>query len=140
MAEGFARTYGRGLVTPASAGLSPAMRVDSNAIRAMSDVGIDIEEQFPKPIEMMARMQFDLIVNISGYSLPVPVSAPVHVWEVADPVGRSEDEFRKARDLIQKLTIQLIDELERTPEVEAETEKVDHESALARRRLLRKIP
>lgn len=140
MAEGFARTYGRGAITPASAGLSPAMRVDPNAIKVMSDIGIDIGEHFPKPVEMMARMQFDLIVNISGHSLPVPFSAPVHVWEIADPVGRSEDEFRKARDLIQKLTIQLIDKLERTPEVEAETEKVEHESALSRRRLLRKIP
>lgn len=110
MAEGFAREYSAGKVTPASCGLSPAMRVDPKAVAAMEDIGIKIKDHFPKPIQMLARTEFDLVVNISGHSLPVPFSCPVRTWEVADPVGKSEDEFRKARDLIQKLTLQLVNE------------------------------
>ncbi len=110
MAEGFARTYGCGKVTPGSCGLNPAMRVDPKAISVMKDIGINIEDHFSKPIQMMAGVQFDLVVNISGHSLPVKFDAPVMKWDVADPIGKSEDEFRKTRDLIQKLTLQLINE------------------------------
>ena len=111
MAEGFARSYGNDQVIPASCGLHPAMTIDPKTVAVMSDIGIDVKDQFSKPIQMMAKMEFDLVVNISGHQLPVAFQAPVRKWDIPDPVGKSEEEFRKTRDLIQKFTLQLLDEV-----------------------------
>lgn len=111
MAEGFARAYGWDVCVPASAGVAPATRVDPNAVRLMGDIGIDISSGFPKHVAPMTRLGFDRIVNISGRPMPVEVSVPVIEWDVADPVGAPDDDYRRARDLIQKLTIGLIAQL-----------------------------
>jgi arsenate reductase len=111
MAEGFARILGRDIVVPASAGVSPAARLDPLAAEIMDDIGIDISGHFPKHAAAMTRTPFDLIVNISGHELPPGFSAPVIEWEVADPIGLPEEEYRRTRDRIQKLTLRLIDEI-----------------------------
>ena len=109
MAEGFARVYGRDVVVPASAGLTPAVGTDPAAIRVMGDIGINISESFPKLFGPMLKMDFDLIVNMSGRTLPGNVTAPVIDWPVVDPVGGPDEEYRKTRDLIQRLTLHLVD-------------------------------
>ncbi len=120
MAEGFARVYGFDVVAAASAGVSPAGKIDPTAVRVMEEIGIAIADGFPKHYQAMARMEFDLVVNMSGRTLPqLPADAPLAraprvEWEVADPVGRAEDEYRRARDLIQRLTLPLVDELRRS--------------------------
>jgi arsenate reductase len=115
MAEGFARTYGFDCVTAASAGVSPAGSIEPTAVRLMDEIGIDISEGFPKHYRTMAeRMQFDLIVNMSGRPLPGETKLPVREWEVPDPVGKAEDDFRRTRDLVQKLTLKLVAELRTT--------------------------
>ena len=48
MAEGFARAYGGDVMEAASAGLSPAVAVPPDTIRAMDEKNIDIRGQFPK--------------------------------------------------------------------------------------------
>jgi arsenate reductase len=115
MAEGFARVYGWDCIIPASGGLAPATRIDPTAVRLMSDIGIDIVEQFPKYYDIVAQMGFDRIVNISGHSLPGdPPTCPITVWSVEDPVGKAEERYREARDQIQKLIIGLVDEVRRS--------------------------
>ncbi len=109
MAEGFARVYGRDVVVPASAGLTPAVSTDPAAIRMMADIGINISESFPKLFGPMLKMDFDLIVNMSGRTLPGTITAPVIDWPVVDPVGGPDEEYRKTRDLIQRLTLHLVD-------------------------------
>ena len=111
MAEGFARVYGRDVVVAASAGLTPAVNTDPTAIRVMADIGISIAESFPKLFGPMLKMDFDLIVNMSGRTLPGTINAPVIDWPVTDPVGGPEEEYRKTRDLIQRLTLYLVDEV-----------------------------
>jgi arsenate reductase len=112
MAEGFARVYGWDCLVPASGGLTPANRVDPTAVKLMSDVGIDIVEQFPKFYDIVAQMGFDRIVNISGHPLPGdPPTCPVTVWTVDDPVGKADEQYREVRDQIQKLIIGLVDEI-----------------------------
>jgi arsenate reductase len=111
MAEGFARVYGRDVVVAASAGLTPAVNTDPAAIRVMADIGSSIAESFPKLFGPMLKMDFDLIVNISGRALPGKITAPVIEWPVVDPVGGPEEEYRKTRDLLQRLTLHLVDEV-----------------------------
>lgn len=116
MAEGFARAYGWDVIKPASAGLMPALAVDPTAVRVMEEIGISISDAFPKHFRTLAdRLSFDLVVNISGRPLPGGSTAPVQEWEVPDPVGRTDDDYRRARDQIQRLTLTLINQLRAAP-------------------------
>ena len=112
MAEGFASRYGGDVLVPASAGVAPAMTVASDTIRAMDQKNIDLRDHFPKSLKHLARIPFDLIVNMSGRALPEP-AAPVRDWEIEDPIGREFPVYCEVRDQIERLVMELILELRR---------------------------
>ncbi len=111
MAEGFARTYGADVIEPESAGLAPGWGVAPQTRMAMAEKNIDLDEQFPKPFDIMPLDRYDIVVNISGFPLPKPVRGRVVEWDVADPVGKSDKAIREARDQIENLVMRLILEL-----------------------------
>ncbi len=109
MAEGFARAYGHDVMTPVSAGLSPAMMVDPNTKAVMGERGISLEEQFPKPLEMGLQPLPTLIVNMSGVALPAAASGIANeTWRVRDPVGEVAGVHREVRDEVEGLVMNLI--------------------------------
>ena len=85
MAEGFARAYGKDVMTPESAGLAPAMAVPIETTQTMAEKNIDISAQFPKPVSMFPQGHFDRVVNMSGY--PMPSFPMATEWKVRDPIG-----------------------------------------------------
>ena len=87
MAEAFARVYGQDALVAASAGLTPAMAVAPDTVRAMAEKEIDLRDQFPKSIRHLRRSQFDLVVNMTGLALPDGIGATVVEWSVPDPVS-----------------------------------------------------
>jgi arsenate reductase len=109
MAEGFARTYGSDVMIPASAGIYPAMMVPDETRETMAEKNIDVSDQFPKPVGMFPDNQFDIVVNMSGYSVPGYPQASE--WKVDDPIGGTPDEYRATRDRIEHLVMKLIVEL-----------------------------
>jgi arsenate reductase len=110
MAEGFARAYGPDVITPASAGLAPAMGVVRDTKKVMAEKNIDISDHFPKAIRHLGRAQFDLVVNMSGMEIPeaVALKVPVIDWDVEDPVLMEYEDHCKIRDQIEKLVMKLI--------------------------------
>jgi len=113
MAEGFARAYGSDVMVPASAGLAPATRVARDTLDAMNEKGIDLRDHFPKAIRHLGRIEFDLIINISGQKLPASMKAPARDWDVEDPVGMNYEDHCDVRDEIERLVMELILELRR---------------------------
>jgi arsenate reductase len=111
MAEAFARAYGSDVLVPASAGLAPASRVAPDTIEAMNDKGFDLRDHFPKAIRHLGRVEFDLVINMSGEPLPDTVRCEVRAWDVEDPVCLSYEEHCAVRDEIEKLVMTLILEL-----------------------------
>ena len=111
MAEGFARTYGKDVMTPESAGLSPMMVVPEETRETMAEKNIDISPQFPKPVSMFPQGHFDMVVNISGR--PVPGYPETLEWKVNDPIGGTDEEYRATRDQIENLVMKLILDLRR---------------------------
>jgi arsenate reductase (thioredoxin) len=111
MAEGFARAYGKDVMSPCSAGLAPAVAVPFETRRAMMEKNIDISNQFPKPVNLLSDQPVDLVVNMSG--LPLRGFSAIRDWEVRDPYGDSEETYRKVRDQIETLVMKLIMELRR---------------------------
>ena len=113
MAEAFARTYGADVLIPASAGLSPAMKIATDTLKAMADKNIDLRDQFPKALRHLGRSEFDLVVNLSGSSVPEDLASRTKVleWEVDDPVFMKYDQHCEIRDQIEKLVMSLIIDL-----------------------------
>lgn len=111
MAEGFARCYGSDVLIAKSAGLNPATNIMPMTRKIMSERNIDLGDVLPKPITDHQGDTFDLIVNLSGRSLPADLRAPVRDWKVKDPMGQKEQAYREAADEIERLVMQLILEL-----------------------------
>jgi len=113
MAEAFARAYGSDVMYPASAGLAPATEIAPDTMEAMRAKSLDLRDQFPKHLRHMSRVQFDLIVNMSGMELPSALNARTVEWDVPDPVMMEYEEHCEVRDLIERKVMQLILELRR---------------------------
>jgi arsenate reductase (thioredoxin) len=112
MAEAFGRAYGSDVLAPASAGLAPAMKVPDDTIRAMDEKNLDLRAQIPKSLSDLGGNEFDLIVNMSGYPLPVN-GTPLRIWNVPDPICLDYKEHCQVRDQIETLVMKLILELRR---------------------------
>ncbi len=113
MAEGFANTYGRDVLTARSAGLAPTIQIDPDTLRTMRDKNIDISSQLPKKFDPLETMDCDLIVNMSGYDLPEPIAVPIREWKVRDPYRLRPEIYKQVCDDIENRVMQLILELRR---------------------------
>lgn len=108
MAEGFARAYGSDVLVAQSAGLGPALALAPLTHLVMLEKNIDLGECYPKE---MAHVDgpFDLIVNMSGQTLPAVPGVEVEQWDVRDPIGESEKIYRQVRDEIEQRVKQLVE-------------------------------
>lgn len=113
MAEGFARALGSEILEPESAGLAPAPMVAPITQEIMLERGIDLAAHFPKGVEEVDLDSYDLIVNLSGYSLPPGVRAPVREWPVPDPIGMDRAFHERVASQIEQLVSALVAELGR---------------------------
>lgn len=108
MAEGFAHEYGADIVAAESAGLAPAGVVVDETLRTMADKSVDISGQYSKAFRLDEANECDLVVNMSGVSLPNGIQAPVVEWNVHDPIGQSEEVYDQVRDQVEALVTDLI--------------------------------
>ena len=117
MAEAFARAYGGDVLIAASAGLAPASIIAGDTLRAMGEKNLDLRDQFPKALKHLGRAEFDLAVNMSGFSLPSGTAARVLEWDVPDPVLMEYDEHCEVRNQIERLVMELVLQLRREQRV-----------------------
>ncbi|MDV7389826.1 arsenate reductase, partial [Arthrospira platensis SPKY1] len=66
MAEGFMRSFAGREFDVFSAGLSPAPRLPRETVNMMAEMGIDVSDHFPKSLDGVLHIRYDVIVNISG--------------------------------------------------------------------------
>jgi len=100
MAEGYARTVGRGKCEVYSAGLEPS-QVSPYAIQIMKEIGIDISQQKSKELDNELLRQMDVIVTLCDNAKEsCPVTPPgiyaLH-WSLPDPseLAGSKEEILK---------------------------------------------
>ena len=113
MAEGFARSYGRDVMKVESAGLASASAISALTHDVMWEKNIQLKGHHPKPISTCKEKPYDLVVNISGGSLPKWFKAPVIEWSIQDPIGESPEVYRRVRDDIENRVMQLILQMRR---------------------------
>jgi protein-tyrosine-phosphatase len=84
-----------------SAGSKPRGSVDPNAIAVMQEVGIDISGQSSKGFDDVVVKELDYVVTMGCKDgCPFVPAKQTFGWDIADPVGKDLDFYRKMRDLI----------------------------------------
>jgi arsenate reductase (thioredoxin) len=113
MAEGFARAYGSDVIEPVSAGLSPAHIIQPMTKQVMLAKNINLDGQHAKDLSQINLQSVDLIINMSGRTLPPNLPVPVQNWQLEDPIGKNEAIYVAVRDQIEHLVMALILDLRR---------------------------
>lgn len=85
-----------------SAGTHPGEKIAPNALIAIKELGIEIENQYSKSITQINTESFDKIISMGcGVKCPnLPIWAD---WGLSDPVGKPIQDYRNTRDKIQIL-------------------------------------
>ncbi|WP_082803640.1 MULTISPECIES: arsenate reductase, glutathione/glutaredoxin type [unclassified Anabaena] len=111
MAEGFARTLGEGKITVTSSGLA-INEVDQIAVEVMSEVGIDISQQYSKSLDNFNPEDYDIVISLCGCGVNLPEAWVLREvfedWQLDDPQGESIETFRRVRDEVKERVVKLI--------------------------------
>ena len=99
MAEALAKDMG---FEVQSAGTHPGKNIAANAILVIEELGIEINNQYPKSIDHIHTESFDKIISM-GCGVRCPELVISEDWELEDPIGKSLDFYRKTREKIQSL-------------------------------------
>ena len=95
-----------------SAGSEPAERINPAVIEAMTEVGLDLSKEFPKPLTDQAVREADMVVTMGcGDACPSHPGKRYLDWELPDPAGLPVEEVRPIRDRIDALVTGLLHEL-----------------------------
>lgn len=105
MAEALARHLAPEVIHPSSAGLAPLGSIAPGTRAVLAEIGVGCDGQASKPLRHADCENLDLLVNLSGQSLENlfddPV-VPVEDWDVRDPFGGDLEDYRRARDDIDR--------------------------------------
>ncbi len=112
MAAGWMRHLAGDRVDVFSGGSEPAAELNSAAVAAMAEKGIDIGRELPQPWADEIVRAADVIVTMGcGDACPVYPGKRYLDWELDDPAGRTVEEVRPIRDEIERRVRILLGEL-----------------------------
>jgi protein-tyrosine-phosphatase len=101
MAAGLTKLRSGGAVEVRSAGSDPGEVINPAVVDAMAELGIDLSDEFPKPLTGEAVAAADVVVMMGcGDACPVFPGKRYEDWELEDPAGKDIDTVRRIRDEI----------------------------------------
>jgi arsenate reductase (thioredoxin) len=116
MAAGLLHQRAAGLVHVRSAGSDPAESINENVVKAMSELGVDLGREFPKPLTDEVVRAADVVITMGcGDACPIYPGKRYEDWDVADPAEKSLEEVREIRDSIDERVRGLIGALTTAP-------------------------
>ena len=99
-----------------SGGSEPGNAVNPSAVAAMSEVGIDIAQEFPKPWTDEIVQAADVVVTMGcGDACPFFPGKRYEDWALDDPAGMGVDAVRPIRDEIGQRVRELLRSLSVAP-------------------------
>ena len=112
MAAGLVKLRSGGRVHVRSAGSDPAEKVNQAVITAMEELGVDMSEEFPKPLTDDVVRAADAVITMGcGDACPIYPGKRYEDWTLDDPSGQDLDTVRCIRDEIDSRVQRLISEL-----------------------------
>ena len=95
-----------------SAGTEPAEQVNSTAVAAMAEIGIDLSAATPKVLTGEAVQSSDVVITMGcGDTCPYFPGLSYRDWKLDDPAGQPLHVVRRIRDDIAGRVRVLVDEL-----------------------------
>ncbi len=112
MAAGLVKLRSRGTVHVRSAGSTPGERINPAVIEVMNELGVDMSEEFPKPLNDEFVRAADVVITMGcGDACPIYPGKKYEDWELDDPDGKDVATVRRIRDEIDARVQSLIGEL-----------------------------
>jgi arsenate reductase (thioredoxin) len=112
MAAALLDHYAKGKVHVRSAGSTPAEEINPEVITAMTELGLDLSKEFPKPMTDEFVKAADVVITMGcGDACPIYPGKRYEDWELDDPADADLDGVRRIRDEIARRVGRLVDEL-----------------------------
>jgi arsenate reductase len=120
MAAALLDHYAEGRVHVRSAGSAPADQLNPNVVAAMTELGIDLSKEFPKPMTDEVVKAADAVITMGcGDACPIYPGKRYEDWEVDDPAEADLAGVRRIRDDIDERVRRLLSDVKATADVQA---------------------
>jgi protein-tyrosine-phosphatase len=104
--------YAKGRVDVLSAGSEPADELNSAVVTILEERGLDVSQEFPKPLTDETAQLADVVVTMGcGDACPYYPGKRYVDWELDDPADKSVAEVRPILDEIDRRVQHLLAEL-----------------------------
>jgi arsenate reductase (thioredoxin) len=112
MAAGLVKLRSGGRVHVRSAGSAPGEEINPAVVEAMSELGVDLAEEFPKPLTDEVVRAADVVITMGcGDACPIYPGKRYEDWELDDPARQDLETVRRIRDEIDERVRRLVGEL-----------------------------
>jgi arsenate reductase len=112
MAAALLDHHAKGRVHVRSAGSDPTDKINPAVMAAMDEWGIDLSQEFPKPLTDEFVKAADAVITMGcGDACPIYPGKRYEDWELDDPAGQPVEVVRRIRDDIDTRVQQLLAEL-----------------------------
>jgi arsenate reductase (thioredoxin) len=112
MAAGLVTLRSEGRINVRSAGSQPGEEVNASVVEAMEELGIAMDEAFPKPLTDEVVRAADVVVTMGcGDACPIYPGKRYEDWTVDDPADQDLETVRAIRDDIDGRVQRLIAEV-----------------------------
>lgn len=109
MAAVLTNHLGGGRVHVRSAGSAPSREISSTVAAVMAEIGLDLAEEFPKPLTDDVVQAADVVVTMGcGDACPVYPGKRYQDWDLVDPAGLPIEEVRRIRDEVRDRVAELL--------------------------------
>jgi protein-tyrosine-phosphatase len=112
MAAALLHHHAGGKVLVRSAGSAPAESINPAVVTVMAELGLDLGQEFPKPLTTEAVQAADVVITMGcGDACPVFPGKWYLDWQLEDPAGQGVEAVRPIRDEIDRRVRALLAEL-----------------------------
>ena len=112
MAAGLVKLRSDGRIHVRSAGSAPGNEINPAVVEAMEEIGVDMGEEFPKPLTDEFVRAADVVITMGcGDACPIFPGKRYEDWELDDPAGQDVGAVRTIRDEIDARVQRLIADL-----------------------------
>jgi arsenate reductase (thioredoxin) len=112
MAAALLKLRSNGRVHVRSAGSAPGEQISPAVIEAMEEAGVDLSQEFPKPLTEEFVQAADVVITMGcGDACPIYPGKRYEDWELDDPAGQGLEAVRVIRDQIDQRVQRLMAEL-----------------------------
>jgi arsenate reductase (thioredoxin) len=112
MAAGLVKLRSEGRIHVRSAGSAPADEINPAVVAAMEELGVDMGEEFPKPLTDEVVRAADAVITMGcGDACPIYPGKKYEDWVLDDPAGQDLETVRQIRDELDARVQKLIAEL-----------------------------